>query len=63
MVIVPFRHKYERCLYKIQHDYAMLTMEIATPRIIKTKKQLRFSFVDQLGTLGTAKTLQIDKFR
>ena len=40
------------CTTTFEHDIAKLTLEIATPRVMKLVKDRKVTFPDMLGTIG-----------
>ena len=51
----------EICEFIFENDIALLTVEIAQPRILELVKDVKVTFPDMLGTIGKSQGLLIHK--
>ena len=51
----------EICEFIFENDIALLTVEIAQPRILELVKDVKVTFPDMLGTIGKSQALPIHK--
>ena len=54
---LPESDAVQMCRHRYRYELAKLTIQIASPDVMKIKKDLKMSFFDQLGVIGIIATL------